>query len=114
MITMADLDKAIKSNLFDKQSNNPFIKECSEREEIIKTFIDLTWTIIEQHLYKPGLDSNISYWKKEKINRNIQNLIAYLSKLLSLLEKDEIEKYVKNKKISFPLFSDIFLDNVLL
>jgi hypothetical protein len=100
-ITIAKFLEALGTDIFPGSSTDAFIIKCKQREENIKTFLNVCWKIIEQHLYTPGLETKrLSHWKKVKIESNIKNLLAYLDELVLALNKQSIEDTINSKGIT--------------
>src|ERR1700743_1319533 len=100
-VTIAKFLEVLETDIFHNNSTDSFIIKCKDREEKIKTFLNICWKIIEEHLCTPGLETRkISHWKKAKIDSNIKNLLSYLDELVFALNKESIENVITNKEYS--------------
>lgn len=101
-VTIAKFLEVLETDIFPNYSTDSFINRCKEREEKIKIFLNVCWQIIEQHLYRPGLETRkISHWKKAKIDSNLKNLLSYLDELVFALDKQNIKDVITSKDNTF-------------
>jgi hypothetical protein len=91
---IGDLIQKLETKLFPDNPTSELEKLCKKREESLKEYIEICRIIIMQNIEKPGLNpENLSYWKKEKIKKNIVNLIKYTEELAVELDKSKIQEY---------------------
>jgi hypothetical protein len=98
-MTIGELQKRIETNLFPDKPTSDFERICFEREESIKEYIEICRLMIIHHIDKPSdKGGKLSYWKKEKIKRNMGNLIKYTEELAEELDKSKIEEYCRTPR----------------
>jgi hypothetical protein len=101
-MTIGELQNRVETKLFPNRPTNDFEKKCKAREDAIKQYIEICRTMIMHHIEKPQINSNnLSVWKKEKIKKNINNLIKYTEELAEELDKVKIEEYCRNINLKF-------------
>lgn len=110
-MTIGETLNRLKTEIFEINSSNEFVKKCRKREEELKIWILNCFAIIEQHIQQPGLTGNLPRWKEDKIKSNISVLTNYMEELLGKLNEDEIKNYVFSYSNSFflnrePIFPD--------
>lgn len=104
-LTFGELLDKLETDIFEKDSKDKFTSYCRKREDELKCAIDICGVMLHHHIEKPGLKGKIDFWKKEKIKDNIQNIWYYTFELNQKLNKESIEKNVKNQMSSIlPIF----------
>jgi hypothetical protein len=89
--------------LFPSAGDDAFLRECGDRERQLKGFLNVCWGEIQNHLETPSLSqSELTGWRKAKIDNNLKNLCGYFDELVLALQKGKIEQYVSDQKRSKP------------
>jgi hypothetical protein len=98
-MTIGELLKRIETKLFPNKPTSDFEQRCKSREVSLKEYIEICRLMIMHHIEKPA-DKNgkLSFWKKEKIKKNMGNLIKYTEELAEELDKNKIEEYCKTPR----------------
>jgi hypothetical protein len=95
-MTIGELQNRIETSLFPENSRDEFVQKCKAREDGIKEYIEICRLMIMHHIEKPeSPTNNLSFWKKEKIKKNMGNLIKYTEELAEDLDKAKTEEYCK-------------------
>lgn len=99
MTTLAAFINAFETELFSPGTEDKFISHCAAREKSLKSFLNVCWKEINNHIELPFLseeDVKVS-WRKLKIEQNQKALLQYLDYLVSELDKNKIEKFISEK-----------------
>lgn len=108
MITIGDIETALKADLFPKNSNTDLGKRCRKVEETVKHQINNVLCILNHYVVRPDLpDIKISRWKEEKIKTCMANLVEYLEELVGELDRNKIvQRCDKPKSLPFGFIDD--------
>ncbi|HET6256731.1 MAG TPA: hypothetical protein VFE32_21850 [Puia sp.] len=99
VVTIQQLLDAMETDLFHTPGDNPILKECADRENQLKCFLNVCWAEIQNHVETPTLSrSELADWRKAKIDSNLKNLLRYLDELVLALNKEKIEQYVSDQQ----------------
>lgn len=106
-MTIGELQNRIETPLFPNPTSD-FEQRCKAREVSIKEYVEICGIMIMHHIERPA-DSGlkISYWKREKIKKNMGNLVKYMEELAEELDKDKIEEYCRPRFSITPFQADI-------
>jgi hypothetical protein len=113
-MTIGDLLAALETDIFEKDSKDPFVAKCREREEGIRNYMNICGVIVHQHVTKPYIKGGLAYWKKEKIKKNILTLTKYTEELYHELNRENIVAYIKKRQSSFMPFISTFDPDITL
>ncbi len=113
-MTMGDIFKKPKRELFLGVPNNKFYNYCREREKEIKSTIRLAIKAFDTHVQVLMVKSDeLPKWKKVRMKFCMSNLGNYLEELLNELDRAKIENYCKQRenlgKLYIPFFADMVL-----
>lgn len=98
-MTIGELVHRIETDLFPDKPTSDFEQRCKDREVAIKEYIELCRLMIMHHIDKPAdIGKKLSFWKKEKIRKNMGNLIKYTEELAEELDKEKIKEYCRSPR----------------
>jgi len=103
MLTIGDIQRKLEIQLFDLNKTDSLNLKCIEREASLKNKINRTFRFLLENIDRPGFEGELNHWQKAKTERNIQNLMIYIEKLCSLLDKEKIKLFCENHDSIIPV-----------
>lgn len=102
-ITIGELDDKLKLSIFDEDKNDPYYLREKQLKEHIKITFHTTMELVQM---PEETSETLSYYKQERIKKNIKNLSDYVGYLANELDEEKIKKYV-DKQSPFHINIDI-------
>jgi hypothetical protein len=111
MITLGEIQNKLERNLFVDDTTKPVIANCIIREQALKRNIMRAFDSITEHIERPNLEGELTFWQKGKIDRNVKNLSNYIEILCSKLDRQNILNYCEshNSQKQFFIEEDDFI-----
>lgn len=95
-ITIGKLDEKLKTRIFDVNEKDPYYI----REKQLKEHIQITFNTSIELVGMPEENSEtLSYYKQERIKKNLKNLSDYVGYLANELDEKKIKNYVNKQNL---------------
>ena len=96
MVTIGEIIEKLKIEIFPNPVDK-LEKICQEREQGIKTYLDICGSIFNDHVqFKLNHEGSISYWRNARIEQNVKKIGDYVELLVQELDKDRIIGHCKH------------------